>query len=76
MNVCIRPRYCRVFSSKFFIHEDRRPRPRLAPCLQVCAACQGLLRFLRLAVTRFRAADQIVMFFPSLFVISGHRSIS
>jgi hypothetical protein len=37
---------------------------------------QSLLRFLRLAVTRFRAADHIVMFFPSLFVISGHRSIS
>jgi hypothetical protein len=37
---------------------------------------QGLLRFLRLAVTRFRVADRVVMFFPFLFVISGHRSIS
>jgi hypothetical protein len=44
--------------------------------MQVYAACQGLLRFLRQAVTRFRAAGQIMMFFPSLFVISGHRSIS
>lgn len=45
MKVYIRSRYCSCFSSKFFIHEDRRPCPRLAPCLQVCVACKVCCAF-------------------------------